>query len=82
MRLPYDVAARVYITHAKNFVIHLCGYNSLAAPWGREYANRSAVRLRQSLLFLGRVKKEDQIVVIEDLRTAAGNNQLNFVQQI
>ena len=57
MRLPYDVAARMYITHAKNLVIHLCGYNSLAAPWGR-------------------------IVVIEDLRTAAGNNQLNFVQQI
>jgi type I restriction enzyme M protein len=68
-------------------VVHT-GYDSLAAPWSREYSLILAnppFGKKQSLLFVneeGDTEKEDQVIVREDFWTSTSNKQLNFVQHI
>jgi len=68
-------------------VIHT-GYDSLAAPWNREYSMVLAnppFGKKQSLLFVneeGDTEKDDQIIVREDFWTSTSNKQMNFVQHI
>ncbi len=68
-------------------VVHT-GYDSLAAPWSKEYSVVLAnppFGKKQSLLFVneeGDTEKDDQVVVREDFWTSTSNKQLNFVQHI
>jgi hypothetical protein len=68
----------MYFTHTKNLIIHLCGYNSLAARWGREYANRSTVLLRQRPAFSQKGREGGPDRGDRGLPEC----QLNFVRQI
>jgi type I restriction enzyme M protein len=68
-------------------VVH-SGYDSLAAPWGKEYTMILAnppFGKSQSLLFVneeGDTEKDDQVIVREDFWTSTSNKQLNFVQHM
>jgi type I restriction enzyme M protein len=69
-------------------VVVRTGYDSLSAPWNREYSVVLAnppFGKKQSLMFVneeGETEKEDRIIVREDFWTSTSNKQLNFVQHI
>ena len=68
-------------------VVH-SGFDSLAAPWSKEYTMILAnppFGKSQSLLFVneeGDTEKDDQVIVREDFWTSTSNKQLNFVQHM
>jgi len=69
-------------------VVVRSGYDSLLAPWGKEYTMILAnppFGKNQSLLFVneeGDTEKDDKVIVREDFWTSTSNKQLNFVQHM